>query len=117
MGTTDEKTKNTNLKLKQTVENYFVFLIMHINVTGIITITMIMQRAVILNTCPILNRIFSAEECIKNVWSVRHVMFENHLNCCVIRNVDGSDDHGHNYDDNMKIKRKTQHGFPGAPRR
>jgi hypothetical protein len=42
--------KNTSLKLKQTVENFFVFMIMHTNVTGIITIIMIMQRAVILNT-------------------------------------------------------------------
>jgi hypothetical protein len=45
----DEK-KYTSLKLKQTVENSFVFMIMHINATEIITITMIMQRAVVLNT-------------------------------------------------------------------
>jgi len=31
--------------------------------------------------------------------------------------MDRSDDHGHNYDDNddnMKVKRNTRHGFPGA---
>ena len=49
MRTIDGK-KNTNLKLKQTVENCFVFMIMNLNVTEIITLTMIMQRAVILNS-------------------------------------------------------------------
>ena len=37
------KKENTSLKLKQTVKNYFMFMFVHINVTEIITITIIMR--------------------------------------------------------------------------
>jgi hypothetical protein len=70
-----DEIKHTSLKLKQTLENCFVFMIMHINVTEIITITIIMQRAVIFNTCLILIRTFLVEQCIEIAWSVRHFMF------------------------------------------
>jgi hypothetical protein len=51
----------------------------------------LMQKAVILNTCCII-RTFLAEQWITSAWSVRPVFFENQLNCCDVRKVDDNDD-------------------------
>ena len=51
----------------------------------------LMQKAVILNTCCII-RTFLAEQWITSAWSVRPVFLENQLICCDLRKVDDDDD-------------------------
>jgi len=54
------------------------------------TLHILMQNALILNTCRRFRK-FLAEQRIRSVGQ-RTYSFENQLNCCEVKNVDGDDD-------------------------